>query len=98
MKIIKDLKNNLLKRREIKLVVNAEKNPGMADASKMIAEHFKSNEDVIIVRELKSKFGRDSFLIDAFIYNSVQDKEQTEPKKKIKKGAEAAQASAPGAK
>jgi ribosomal protein S24E len=101
MNIVKDLKNDLLKRREIKLVMNAEKNPGMANASKLIAEHFKADESNIVVRELKSKFGRDTFLIDAFIYNSIEDKERIEPKKKLKKtaeGAAAQPASAPEAK
>jgi ribosomal protein S24E len=85
MDTIKDFRNDLLKRREVKLVVTADKNPGFADATKAIADKFKSNEDVIVVRTLKSKFGRDSFLIDAFIYDSVQDKNTFEPKKKEKK-------------
>ena len=85
MDTIKDFRNDLLKRREVKLVVTADKNPGFADATKAIADKFKSNEDVIVVRTLKSKFGRDSFLIDAFIYDSVQDKNIFEPKKKEKK-------------
>jgi len=98
MDIIKDFKNELLKRREVKLVVNAEKNPGFANAIKMIAEHFKADENLIVVKELKSKFGRDTFLIDALIYNSVKDKEEIEPKKKLKKSAEAqAGAAAPAA-
>jgi len=91
MSIIKDLKNDLLKRREVKLVVEAEANPGYGKALELVAEKFNANKDNIVVKELKSKFGRHTFLIDAFIYNSITDKETTEPKKKIKKAA-------PGAK
>ena len=36
MEIIKDFKNDLLKRREVKLVINAGKNPGLAEAAKII--------------------------------------------------------------
>jgi len=85
MKTIKEFRNDLLKRTELKLVIEAGKNPGFAEALKKVAQHFKANEENIVVREVKSKFGRDTFLIDAFIYDSVQDRERTEPKKKIKK-------------
>lgn len=92
--IMKDSKNELLKRREIKLVVANEKNPGFANAMKIISEQFKADEKNIVVKEVKSKFGRDTFLIDALIYDSPEDKERIEPKKKEKKKAEGAAAQA----
>jgi ribosomal protein S24E len=85
MNIIKDTKNDLLKRREVKLVMNADKNPGLAAAAKVIAEQLKVPEDTIVVKTLKSKFGRDTFLIDSCIYNSKEDKERIEFKKREKK-------------
>jgi ribosomal protein S24E len=85
MNVIKDFKNDLLKRREVQLVMTAEKNPGLAAAAKMIADHFKSSEDAIVVRKLSSKFGRDTFMIDAFIYGSAADRVAIEPKKRVKK-------------
>jgi len=85
MNTIKDFRNDLLKRRELKLVVNAGKNPGFADAMKNVADKFKAKEENIVVREVKSKFGRDTFLIDAYIYDSAEAKVNTEPKKRIKK-------------
>lgn len=97
MNLIKDFKNDLLKRREVKLIITAEKNPGIASASQKIAEELKVNEDVIAIKTLKSKFGRDTFLIDAFIYNSVKDKETIEPRKKLKKGEVQQPAPAPAA-
>jgi ribosomal protein S24E len=87
MKTIMDFKNDLLKRREIKLIIEAQANPGFSNALKMIAEQFKSKEEEIVVKTVKSKFGRNTFLIDAFIYDSAQDKARIEPKKKVKKGA-----------
>ncbi len=95
--LIKDFRNDLLKRREVKVVITAEKNPGMADASKTMAEHFKACDDCIVINTLKSKFGRDTFLIDAFVYDSAADKLRVEPKKKEKKAPEGAAAPAPAA-
>ncbi len=87
MKALIDFKNSLLKRREVKLVIESEKNPGMQEAAKAIAENFKVSEDVVAVKALKSKFGRKTFLVDAFIYDSVNDKNNIEPKKKKNKSA-----------
>jgi len=88
MKIIEDKQNPLLKRKEVKIIVEAGKNPSMQEASKLIAEHFKAQEDNIALKQIKGKFGRKTFLISANIYNSKEDKEKIEPKKKVKKGAE----------
>lgn len=88
MEVIHDFKNDLLKRREVKMVVEAESNPGFADAMKVIAEKFKSVEDVIKVNNVKSKFGRNTFLVDSFIYDSLEDRERIEPKPKKKAKAE----------
>jgi len=88
MKIIKNFRNDLLKRTEIKAVITAGKNPGIADSTKKIADHFKSAEENVVVKDLKSKFGRDTFLIDAYVYDSVADKARIEPKKKEKKKVE----------
>ena len=85
---MKDLKNNLLKRREVQLVVSAEKNPGLGGASKIMSDNFKVGEENIVIKKIKGKFGRDTFLIDALIYNSVKDKEMVEPKIRVKKSAE----------
>lgn len=86
MEIIEDKNNSLLKRREVKVIAEAEKNPSMQEASKIIAEQFKSQEENISVNQIKGKFGRNTFLITAKIYKSKEDKEKTEPKPKEKKG------------
>jgi ribosomal protein S24E len=85
MKIIKNFRNDLLKRNEIKVVMSADKNPGLANSIKLIAEHLKTKEENIVLRELKSSFGRDTFLIEIFLYDSLEDKNKMEPKKKVKK-------------
>lgn len=85
MEVIKDFNNELLKRREVKAIINAEQNPGMDSAIKMVAEKFKADEGAIVLNTLKSKFGRDTFLVDALVYNSAADRESMEPKKREKK-------------
>ena len=92
MKILEDNKNSLLNRREIKMIVEHSGNPGFANALKMVAEQFKSKEDVIVMNNVKGKFGRDTFLVSAFIYNSKEDRDKIEPKPKVKKAEGAAPA------
>lgn len=84
--VLEDKKNGLLKRREVRFIVQAESNPGFENAKKMVAEKFNCSEDVIVVNGVKGKFGRDTFLIEALIYDSVEDKNKIEPKPKEKKG------------
>ncbi len=87
MKVLTDIKNPLLKRREVKLVVDSIGNPGFASAMKLVSEQFKAKEEAIVVNNVKGKFGRDTFLIDAMVYDSKEDKDKIEPKPKVKKVA-----------
>lgn len=85
MKTITDFNNQLLKRRELKVIVESASNPGFDNALKQVSEQFKAKEDSIVVKAVKSKFGRNTFLIDAFIYDSPAEKAKIEPKKRVKK-------------
>ncbi|MEK6893661.1 MAG: hypothetical protein AABX07_05675 [Nanoarchaeota archaeon] len=84
MKIINDFRNELLNRREAKAIVESENNPSFQSAVKMISEQFKAVEELIAIKRISGKFGRDSFLLEAFIYDSIKDKENKEPRKRIK--------------
>lgn len=85
MEILKDFKNDLLSRREIKVVAQAGKTPSFEEALKIVAAEFKSPEEDIVINNVKGKFGRKTFLIDASIYLSKEIREKTEPKPKEKK-------------
>ena len=89
MKIIEDKENDLLNRREVKIIIEAGKNPSFEEADNLIIKEFKAEKENIVVKSIKGKFGRDTFLITAFIYKSKEDKEKLE-KKKEKKAAEVA--------
>lgn len=86
MEIKKDIKNDLMKRRELKFVVEASKNPSFEEMSKLTADHFKSNEDQILVERIKGRFGKGTFLIDVSIYDTKELKEEAKKRQtKIKK-------------
>lgn len=87
MEIIENKQNPFLKRREIKIIVEAVKNPTMQEAVKMVVEQFKAVEDSITIKKIKGKFGRKTFLVEANIYNNKEDKEKIEAKPKVKKQA-----------
>jgi ribosomal protein S24E len=86
MEVLKDFKNDLLKRRELKIVIEAEKNPSYEETKKILVDEFKAKEDAIVVNQLKGKFGRKTFLIDASVYDNKEALEVAEPKPKKKEG------------
>lgn len=81
MKVLEDKNNELLSRREIKLVITSEKNPSFPEAENLISENFKADKELIIINGIKGKFGRDTFLISARIYKNREEKEKLEKKK-----------------
>jgi len=87
MEVIQQTRNELLKRNEIKGIVTSSGNFGFENAMKTVAEKLKAAEENIVLKNVKSKFGRDTFLIEALIYDSKEDREKIEPKKKEKKKA-----------
>ena len=93
MEVKKDIKNELLGRKEVSIVVEAEKTPSLAEALKIIGENFKSPEESIMIEKVKGKFGRKTFLINASIYNTKELKEEAVKRltkqKKEKKAEEA---------
>lgn len=73
MEIVKDLKNDLFKRREISFKLEADKNPNFEEIKKKIAEQFSKPEENIDVYNIKGSFGKNLFIIDAHVYDSKKD-------------------------
>ncbi len=95
MKIVEQKQNPLLKRQEVKILVESEKNPTYPEAKEVIANEFKGNKDNILIRKVKGKFGTNTFLVSAEIYETKEDKEKfakaeesTEGKEKSEESAE----------
>jgi len=84
MKILEEKENNLLNRKEVKIIVEAAKNPSFQEAENWIAEKFKAEKELIVIKGIKGKFGRNTFLITSFIYKSKEAKEKLEKKKEKK--------------
>ena len=77
MEIKKDIKNELLGRREVSVVLELDKTPSFAEAAKLVAEHFKAHEDHIMIERINGKFGRKTFLINASIYHSKELRDES---------------------
>ncbi|MDP3026880.1 MAG: hypothetical protein Q8N63_04175 [Nanoarchaeota archaeon] len=93
METTKNIKNDLLKRKEISFIMESDKNPGFEGTRKIIAEDFKSDEEAVDVYGVKGSFGSSKFKVDAYIYNSKEDLEKAKQltqkqRTEIKKAAE----------
>ncbi len=82
MEIIKDIRNDLLKRQEINISLKSEQTPNFEDIKKQIAGEFKKSEEVIDVYNIKGNFGSSKFKIGVYIYDSKEDLEKNKLKKK----------------
>jgi len=87
METRKDFSNKLLKRRELEIVFQDEKNPGFEKVKKEIVQKFKVSEENVVVRNVKNNFGNNEFIVDVFIYQDKAAKDFIEPRKKEKKKA-----------
>lgn len=85
MDTTKDFRNDLMKRREVEVVLDSGSNPGFSNAEKAVSENFKAKEGSVVVKSVRGKFGRNDFIVEAFVYDSKEDKDSIEPKKKQKK-------------
>ena len=85
MNILEEFENKLLKRKEVLVSGEYEINPGIERVTEEISKQFKADKEKIVVRRIISEFGKKLFKIEAFIYNSVEDKTKVEPKPKEKK-------------
>jgi len=84
-----DTRNDLFKRNEIQIVVEAEKNPSFEEAKKMVVEQTGKPEENLDVYGVKGSFGSNSFIISAYIYDSKEDLEKAVQKTKKQRTEEA---------
>jgi ribosomal protein S24E len=85
MEIIKDFKNNLLKRREMQVSKDYNSNPGIEHSKNELSLKFKVEQNLILIKKLYNSFGTKNFIIDFYIYDTVEDLNRFEPKKKKEK-------------
>ena len=73
MEIKNQIRNDMFKRQEVSLVLEAEKNPGFNECRKLISEKFSKPEENVDVYGIQGKFGKNTFLIKAYVYDSKED-------------------------
>lgn len=86
-KIIEQKDNKFFNRGEVRIILEADKNPSFDSAAGSVAEKLKANKDNILVKKIKGKFGRNTFLIEAEIYKNKEDKDKQAAKLVKKKAA-----------
>ena len=86
LKIINQKENALLHRKEIHAHVSFDKaTPSNADVMKQLATKLSAAEDVIVMRHIHGGFGKNVAHVEAYIYDSKEQKMKIEPKVKAKK-------------
>lgn len=85
MNILKDKRNDLLRRRELEFVMLHDKNPGFEAVVKEFCSKENVPEENVCVKSLHGNFGRSEFHVDVFVYDSLEDKNKVELNKKSKK-------------
>ena len=85
--ILEEKINPLFLRKEIIAEVQAESVPSHVEVEKLISEKFKSPVENFKIKQIKGKFGSNTFRIIVFIYKTKEEKENIEPKPKAKKAA-----------
>ena len=85
IQIIEEKKNPLFNRKEVILEIESEITPSNNEAEKIISEKFNAPSETFKIKKIYGKFGSKVFKINANIYPSKEEKENTEAKpKKIK--------------
>jgi ribosomal protein S24E len=81
-KLVSEFKNGLFNRVELEFTLESKTSPNHEDIEKFISEKFKTIPEKIKIKRIKGKFGSNLFSIEANIYDSADEKEATEKKKK----------------
>ena len=85
MKTLSDNRNELFGRQEAVFELESDSNPSYDDVRKKISEIKKKPEDNIDVFSVKGRFGSKNFVINAFVYDSADKKNEMVELKKTKK-------------
>ena len=73
MEVKTDTRNELFKRNEMVLCLEADKTPSFVEVRQMIVEELGKSEENIDVYGIKSGFGNNNFKIEINVYDSKKD-------------------------
>ncbi|MBZ3935130.1 SSU ribosomal protein S24E [Methanimicrococcus blatticola] len=86
IKIVKDLDNKLLNRKELDFTVEYEgPTPSRADVRKKLAALLNTNVDLLIVQKMESEYGHQLVKGYAKLYDSEDRMKQVEPEHVLKR-------------
>ncbi|MBS3076559.1 hypothetical protein J4481_02355 [Candidatus Pacearchaeota archaeon] len=88
IKITQENQNPLFKRKEIKAVVNTKVVPSNKEVITALSKKFSVSEDAVKIKNILGKFGSQDFEINANIYTSKKELDNTEVKTKKQREAE----------
>lgn len=96
--IINETENSLFNRKEITASVKSESSPKREDVIEELAKKYSTELDNIKIKGIKGNFGSNEYKVEANIYSTKEERDDTEGKKKKdeeieKKRAEAEKAS-----
>ena len=79
IKIITEKENGLLGRKEFQYEIEFQgATPKTADVKKEIATLAKSQEDLVVVKAIKNKYGEEKADVFAYVYNSLDELKKLE--------------------
>ena len=96
LKIIEEKENQLFGRKEIKAALESDITPSRTQILELLSEKFGVPKENIKIKGIRGNFGTNGFSIEANIYNSKEEKDFVELKKK-KEAREPAKTEAPAA-
>ena len=91
MEIVNNFENKLLNRKQVTAKLKVDKATlSRADAKSKLAKALKVEEDLIIIKEIKSEFGSLNVVIEANVYDSKKALEKNARPHLIKRNSPAA--------
>ena len=84
LEITQEKENPLFGRKEILGSIDAQVTPSKNEVEALIVEKFSTKPEMISIKGIHGKFGSKSFMVNANIYSSSEEKKKAEPKKKVK--------------
>ncbi len=83
--ILNKKENPLFNRKEIDISVKNNITPKIYEAEEFISKEFSVAPENVKIKKIKGQFGSRTFVINANIYSSKEEKEKIEPKSKKEK-------------
>jgi ribosomal protein S24E len=89
LEVLQEQKSPMLSRTEYKFKLLFQgATPSKDDVMKIMKEHFKENQENIVIKKIQNIFGRNEAMLDVYYYDNQESLQKLEPKPKPKEGEE----------